>query len=73
MSVKAVSPLIRYVLWSSVGFLSIHTLTVSTSVPALVGGECDDLDGRLFRTIFGSPWHCGDAGMKYVHFLFPFN
>ena len=47
-------------LWSSVGFLSIHTLTVSTSVPSLVGGECDDLDGILFRIIVSRPRHSGD-------------
>ena len=50
----------------SVGFLSIHTLIVSTSVPSLVGGACDDLDGRLFRTTVSSPWHSDDAGVKYV-------
>ena len=66
ISVKAVSPLTRYVLWSSVGFLSIHTLTISTSVPSLVGDECDDLDGILFRIIVSRPWHSSDAGMKYV-------
>ena len=26
----------------------------------------------LSCTIVGSPWHCGDAGMKYVHFLYEY-
>ena len=41
-------------------------MTVITSVPSLVGGECDDLDSILFRIIVSSPCHSGDAGMRYV-------
>ena len=64
--VKAVPPLTRYVLWSSVGYLPIHTLTVSTSLPSPVDGECDDIDGILFRIIVSSTWHSGYAGLKYI-------